>query len=271
MALIKCEECGQMVSEKASACPHCGCPVVANESTMDYGTQAQNSNMNHKPKRKSNTGLIVVVLGVLALLSIGGWLLYDNQQKRIILEQMQEQVRQDSIAVAELRENARQDSIAMAQKEEQINTIYKEYVKVLKNHHDGYYFLFDITKDGIPELWIHAHNRDEKQMGYQFAPLHVFTFKERAKELELGESGIFAFWGDFHQGKNCIIRHTIYDDIECTQTLAKITYDGNKVIETIIRDCCCNKEISPSEPKVDQFNLSDYKSLKQNIKFCFEN
>lgn len=27
MALIKCEECGQMVSDKASTCPHCGCPV----------------------------------------------------------------------------------------------------------------------------------------------------------------------------------------------------------------------------------------------------
>ena len=27
MALIKCSECGQMVSDKASACPHCGCPI----------------------------------------------------------------------------------------------------------------------------------------------------------------------------------------------------------------------------------------------------
>ncbi len=27
MALIKCEECGQMVSDKAVACPHCGAPV----------------------------------------------------------------------------------------------------------------------------------------------------------------------------------------------------------------------------------------------------
>lgn len=27
MALIKCKECGQMISDKASACPHCGCPV----------------------------------------------------------------------------------------------------------------------------------------------------------------------------------------------------------------------------------------------------
>ena len=27
MALIKCSECGRMVSDKATACPHCGCPV----------------------------------------------------------------------------------------------------------------------------------------------------------------------------------------------------------------------------------------------------
>lgn len=27
MALIKCDECGKQVSDKASACPHCGAPV----------------------------------------------------------------------------------------------------------------------------------------------------------------------------------------------------------------------------------------------------
>ena len=27
MALIKCTECGQMVSDKAANCPNCGCPV----------------------------------------------------------------------------------------------------------------------------------------------------------------------------------------------------------------------------------------------------
>lgn len=27
MALIKCEECGGMVSDKATQCPHCGCPL----------------------------------------------------------------------------------------------------------------------------------------------------------------------------------------------------------------------------------------------------
>ena len=27
MALIKCKECGNEISENATACPHCGCPV----------------------------------------------------------------------------------------------------------------------------------------------------------------------------------------------------------------------------------------------------
>ena len=27
MSLIKCSECGNSVSDKASACPHCGCPL----------------------------------------------------------------------------------------------------------------------------------------------------------------------------------------------------------------------------------------------------
>lgn len=28
MALIKCEECGKDVSDKAKSCPNCGCPIV---------------------------------------------------------------------------------------------------------------------------------------------------------------------------------------------------------------------------------------------------
>ena len=27
MALIKCEECGKEISDRAVACPNCGCPV----------------------------------------------------------------------------------------------------------------------------------------------------------------------------------------------------------------------------------------------------
>lgn len=34
MALIRCEECGKKVSDKATFCPHCGCPVLPMEPTV---------------------------------------------------------------------------------------------------------------------------------------------------------------------------------------------------------------------------------------------
>ena len=36
MALISCTECGKQISDKASACPHCGAPVTApNEAAAE--------------------------------------------------------------------------------------------------------------------------------------------------------------------------------------------------------------------------------------------
>lgn len=31
MALIKCKECGKEISDKATACPNCGCPIIQNK------------------------------------------------------------------------------------------------------------------------------------------------------------------------------------------------------------------------------------------------
>lgn len=45
MALIKCTECGHMVSDKASMCPNCGCPI---ESL----SEAQEEMMDEEPKKR---------------------------------------------------------------------------------------------------------------------------------------------------------------------------------------------------------------------------
>ena len=37
MALIKCYECGHLVSDKAQACPQCGAPVVSGQGTEQQG------------------------------------------------------------------------------------------------------------------------------------------------------------------------------------------------------------------------------------------
>lgn len=41
MALIKCPECGKEVSDKASACPNCGCPISSGGSVSSTPTTAQ--------------------------------------------------------------------------------------------------------------------------------------------------------------------------------------------------------------------------------------
>lgn len=41
MALIKCSECGREVSDKATTCPHCGCPILSKSGyTVTYTIQS---------------------------------------------------------------------------------------------------------------------------------------------------------------------------------------------------------------------------------------
>lgn len=42
MALIECKECGQMISDKAVACPKCGCPVEHAEVETNEQPQSEN-------------------------------------------------------------------------------------------------------------------------------------------------------------------------------------------------------------------------------------
>ena len=284
MALIKCSGCGHMVSDKAKACPHCGTPVETNGDPVNANPENPNTTPEApvvhyvKPERNNNTMLIaLIVMGVVALLGICGWLWYDNQQKRAELErqlaEQAEQARQDSIAAAELREQLRQDSIAKAKKQGQIDNIYNEYVRVLKQHHDGKYFLFDINKDRIPELWMHAYNQNELKTGYDCAPLHIFTIREnRVKTLD--REGLFLGYEEarFYQGNNCIIVSSIWDgDGFCIKELRKISYSGDQIVSKTIREYDCEEEeVHISEPKIPELDLTDYDALKRQIKSYFQ-
>ena len=67
MALIKCEECGQMVSDKASACPHCGCPVNQIIQPQYFGDEQE---------EKPNNTLKWLLVVLAALVVLGGAALY---------------------------------------------------------------------------------------------------------------------------------------------------------------------------------------------------
>ena len=258
MALIKCNNCGGMVSDKANACPHCGAPVITSNRSQDFKDATQGSNEYYnEPKRKSNAGLIAaVVLGLLAMLAIGGWLWYDNQQKRIALEQLHEQ--------------ARQDSIANAQKQEQIQTIYKEYVGVLNKFDDddnfNKFFLYDITQDGIPELCIDGHLLelgnynvfDEPQ------PFYVFAIQDNKANRLFKYDG---FGGLYYEDDNCILRSACNEDLK----VARISYLNGRIVGETIYNAVDDGGEDPTSSKkqIATYNTRDYSSLKKEIKTYF--
>ena len=69
MALIKCKECGHEVSDKASACPNCGCP-------MEGVGNAQEEVLEDNPKKKGRGWILIVAL--LCLIGGGGYYVYNQ-------------------------------------------------------------------------------------------------------------------------------------------------------------------------------------------------
>ena len=75
MALIKCVDCGKDISDKAKACPHCGCPIE--ESTKDVVKEEQTVvEVTSKPKK--NIKKIIVLFAVLFVMACCGGLVALN-------------------------------------------------------------------------------------------------------------------------------------------------------------------------------------------------
>ncbi len=58
MSLIKCNECGKEISDKASACPGCGCPVEAQNESLNNEAQSESLNEVNEELKKNVTELL---------------------------------------------------------------------------------------------------------------------------------------------------------------------------------------------------------------------
>ncbi len=88
MALIKCPECGKQMSDKAEACPHCGCPVEPKRFCPECGKQIEQNikecphcgypfeeetSENEEPKKETkNNSSKYLLIGVCCLLVVVG-------------------------------------------------------------------------------------------------------------------------------------------------------------------------------------------------------
>ena len=141
MALIKCPECGNQVSDKATACPNCGCPIIKEDETQ------YNANLSQQPvyyNENSSGNRNKWFYGFIALLFvalIGGWAYYGHthQPQEGAKEPGKEEYK-DSVE-AEMTDNIVELSpkfINAIKKYEDIGEFSDGYAAVSKGHKWGY-------------------------------------------------------------------------------------------------------------------------------------
>lgn len=74
MGLIKCTECGAMISDQAKSCPKCGCPVEHDDQVEE---------IHNRPRRIGKWILVAVI----AIIAIGGGIAYITLSKDNIIKQ----------------------------------------------------------------------------------------------------------------------------------------------------------------------------------------
>ena len=240
------------------------------ESQPKPQLQAEPTHDQDDEPKKGKGGLVaILVVALLVLLAGAGWLWYDNSQKQAEMEQQlaiqREQARQDSIAVAELREQARQDSIAEAMHQQLIDKNRQSYIDVLRGYINKYgvdeyvywgYFLYDITQDGVPELWVKAGTCEADNMTY------IYTLKDGVA-LKVDEIG--TFHSSIHRGDKYILVCMAYMG---GAQWNKITFDGSKIKEKVIfeEDGVDNDTkfyTHCSEPEVTMYRFDDYSPINE--------
>ena len=119
MALIKCSECGHEVSDRATACPNCGCPI-AGETPEPQNDVIEAEPIYYEEEETSNKWLYVIIDVLVAIIIMGGIYGYSKGYffgggggaDSLLTDSMQvDTVATDSVAV-EIPEDVVEDSVS---------------------------------------------------------------------------------------------------------------------------------------------------------------
>jgi len=79
MALITCSECGGKMSDRATECPHCGCPIEIAKCDEVKDEAVSSSLTPQVPqKRTMKWKIALIVMSVIVLIGTGAILCFKN-------------------------------------------------------------------------------------------------------------------------------------------------------------------------------------------------
>ncbi|WP_298451643.1 zinc ribbon domain-containing protein [uncultured Prevotella sp.] len=220
-----CKECGNEIPKDAKFCPNCGAPIEDTEETQEADMEQY---YDSSSKKRKSLIVMLVFLGTLILIVLGVIIYAEYRDAKAEQIAHDKYVRdsiatahKDSILLAQQKDQMRRDSIKFVRelpkriKEAYINKV-EAYYNQSGNFENGY-FLYDLTKDGIPELWVITGN------GTSDGRLIVFTyFNENIISIFENNLG----YSYFYRGKGYILQV-----IEETygSTWYKIKYNGQGI------------------------------------------
>ena len=101
MALIKCSECGHMISDKAIKCPKCGCPTKEETVLRQEDVARSDIPVYYEEESHTNKWLYAVIALLLAAIAYGGYFFYEKN----MVKENPEELLIDSSAVNDERKN----------------------------------------------------------------------------------------------------------------------------------------------------------------------
>ena len=205
MALTKCYECGQEISDKASTCPHCGIKI------------------KHK-KKSSNIMLIAIIIAVclvvsIVIINIFKRMSYPNVIGAISLNMKQEEI--ENILLNEIQGELNYSNLNFESDGAQINVSGQSLTDMnfSKEHPNiaGIWFCFD-TEDKLCEIVIFDSNK---------------SFKSVCKEYNIDIENVTYFYGGSWT-KGYVVNGNMYTQISVVENIN--SNDGALVIYKRISD-----------------------------------
>lgn len=187
-----------------------------------------------------------IICCVYALLFVIGIAVFYIVEKKSSTETEQIEVIADTDS-----ENAENKDI-----QENVKKAYIDYLSILDEMDEdqvyGHYFLYDITGDGIPEIWVESGTCEADHA------ISVYTYKDKLTILDAGEEGNASHSG-FFRGEDYILQvsgHMGY------QAWSKITYHNGKLKREVIFEEDLNESGKDdyrelSEPAVESYSFDE--------------
>ncbi len=273
----RCQNCGTETDGHVRFCPNCGQPT--DNGNVNYATQINDNtdslqhqtSHTHQPSHKTNRKLIywvltlcIIIVVVISIFIVKAAL--DHKHEKEVREAAIEQAEQKALQEEEASHQAQREAEEAESKRmmlrvdgvEALSEILRTQYFEIYDKSNGY-FLFDITGDGLPEMFI--------EKGTCEADREIVAYD--ASQGTARRLGAFPTWhSGIFRGKDYLIKYGTHSG---AYFMSRVTWNGSKFLEKEIYSDNYYEHIDdpdwepkePSEPSMKWYNVDNTNPIRK--------